>query len=162
MRKIMQHPQHTGGSDGSVPSQLSRPCPTHRNQKTRRRILVGTKVHPRAWGTFPRFIGHYSRELNIVPLREMVAHLTSRSAKVLNIYPDRGSVSVGAAADLVLFNPETIKDLATYEQPKTRSVGIEMVMVNGVVAFEGGELTGARAGVTLRRRKDGKVTGKGL
>lgn len=119
-------------------------------------------MHPRAWGTFPRFIAKYSRELKLMPLRDMVAHLTSRPAKVLNIYPERGSVSVGAAADLVLFNLETIRDLATYEQPKTRSEGIEMVLVNGVVALDGKNLTGARAGVTLRRREDGSVTSRGL
>ncbi|KAM0746357.1 Metallo-dependent hydrolase [Meredithblackwellia eburnea MCA 4105] len=141
VRTIMQHKTHTGGSDG---------------------IIFGTKVHPRAWGTFPRFVGHYARDLAIMPMQEMVCHLSSRAAKVLNIYPERGSVSVGAVADLVLFDPATIRDLATYEEPKTRSEGIDMVLVNGVVALDGNKLTGARSGVTLRRRKDGKVTGKGL
>jgi N-acyl-D-aspartate/D-glutamate deacylase len=87
----------------------------------------------------------------------MVAHLTSRPAKRLGVYPHRGVVRVGSAADLVLFDPERIKDLATFEQPKLRSQGLRYVLVNGVVALDEGEMVGARAGRTLRRGPDGKV-----
>jgi N-acyl-D-amino-acid deacylase len=81
----------------------------------------------------------------------MVAHLTSRPAKRIGIYPHRGLLAQGSAADLVLFHPETIMDKATYE-------GIRFVLVNGEVAMDEGQLTGMRAGRTLRRSKDGKVT----
>lgn len=89
---------------------------------------------------------------------QMMAHLTSRPAKRLSVYPFRGHVGVGSAADLVLFNPETIQDMATYEQPKLTSKGISFVLVNGVVAVDGGKLTGARAGHVLRRKTDGTVS----
>ncbi|KAI5478275.1 hypothetical protein MNV49_005230 [Pseudohyphozyma bogoriensis] len=140
MQVIMKSKYHTGGSDA---------------------ILIGGKVHPRAYGCFPRFLGEYVREQKLMPLAEMVAHLTSRPAKVLGIYPQRGVLQVGSAADLVLFNPETVKDMATYESTKEISVGIEMVLVNGVVALDHGKITGGRGGATLRRRADGKVTLRG-
>lgn len=88
---------------------------------------------------------------------QMMAHLTSRPAKRLNMYPFRGHIGVGSAADLVLFDPETIQDMCTFEQPKLTSKGVNYVLVNGVVAVDGGKLTGARAGHVLRRKKDGKV-----
>lgn len=88
---------------------------------------------------------------------QMMAHLTSRPAKRLNVYPFRGHIGVGSAADLVLFNPETIADMATFEKPKLTSKGINYVLVNGVVAVDGGKLTEARGGHVLRRRTDGSV-----
>jgi N-acyl-D-amino-acid deacylase len=81
----------------------------------------------------------------------MVAHLTSRPAKRIGIYPHRGLLAQGSAADLVLFHPETIMDKATYDQPKLRAEGIRFVLVNGEVAMDEGQLTGMRAGRTLRR-----------
>jgi N-acyl-D-aspartate/D-glutamate deacylase len=136
VQAIMQHRVHMSGSDA---------------------ILHGKTTHPRAYGTFTRYLGHYSRELGLIPLPDMVAHLTSRPAKRLGVYPHRGVVRVGSAADLVLFDPERIKDLATFEQPKLRSQGLRYVLVNGVVALDEGEMVGARAGRTLRRGPDGKV-----
>jgi N-acyl-D-amino-acid deacylase len=91
----------------------------------------------------------------------MISHMTSRPAKRLGIYPHRGLIAPGSAADLVLFDPETIQDMATFEQPKLRSKGIRFVLVNGEVALDEGKMTGMRAGRTLRRRKDGKVTTAG-
>ena len=88
----------------------------------------------------------------------MVTHLTSRPAKRLGIYPHRGLIAPGSAADLVLFDPKTINDMATYEQPKLPSRGIRFVLVNGQIALDEGKMTGMRAGRILRRRKDGKVT----
>jgi N-acyl-D-aspartate/D-glutamate deacylase len=111
-----------------------------------------------AYGTFPRFLGHYARDLGLVKLPEMVAHLTSRPAKRIGIYPHRGLLAQGSAADLVLFHPETFMDKATYDQPKLRAEGIRFVLVNGEVAMDEGQLTGMRAGRTLRRSKDGNVT----
>jgi len=92
----------------------------------------------------------------------MIAHLTSRPAKRLSIYPQRGLIAEGSAADLVLFDPETIKDMATYEEPKLTAKGIRFVVVNGIIALDEGVMTNARAGKTLRRRHDGKVTMCGM
>jgi N-acyl-D-aspartate/D-glutamate deacylase len=91
----------------------------------------------------------------------MVAHLTSRPAKRIGVYPYRGLVAVGSAADLVLLDPETIVDRATYEQPKLLAEGIRFVLVNGEIAMDEGMLTGMRAGRALRRRKDGNVAANG-
>ncbi|KAL1408705.1 hypothetical protein Q8F55_005518 [Vanrija albida] len=140
VRAIMAHGTHMGGSDA---------------------ILHGSTLHPRAWGTFPRFLGHYARDVGIASVPDMVAHLTSRPAKRLGVWPHRGAVAVGSAADLVLFNPDTVADMATHAEPTLPAKGIEWVFVNGVAALAGGKTTGARAGVTLRRRADGRVTNKG-
>ena len=93
----------------------------------------------------------------------MVAHLTSRPAKRLGIYPHRGLIAEGSAADLVLFDPETVKDMATYEEPKLPSRGIRFVVVNGLVALKEGKLVRGkegkegRGGRVIRRGKDGVV-----
>ncbi|KAM3551317.1 hypothetical protein ARSEF4850_007929 [Beauveria asiatica] len=136
VRAIMKHEKHMSGSDA---------------------ILHGETLHPRAYGTFTRYLGHYARDLGMFTIPQMMAHLTSRPAKRLNVYPFRGHVGVGSAADLVLFDPETIQDMATFEKPKLTSKGINFVLVNGVVAVDAGKLTGARGGHVLRRKKDGTV-----
>lgn len=87
----------------------------------------------------------------------MIAHLTSRPAKRIGVYPHRGVIAVGSAADLVLFDPEEIADMATFERPKERAKGIRFVLVNGEVAMDEGDCLGIRAGKTLRRRGDGSV-----
>jgi N-acyl-D-aspartate/D-glutamate deacylase len=140
VRAIMQHPVHMGGSDA---------------------ILHGKSLHPRAWGTFPRYLGHYSRELGLIPLPEMVAHLTTRPAKRLGVYPHRGVVREGSAADLVVFDPATVKDMSTHAAPCLPAVGVKFVLVNGEAALADGKPTGVRAGTTLRRRGDGAVTAGG-
>jgi N-acyl-D-amino-acid deacylase len=129
VQAIMKHRVHTGGSDG---------------------ILVGAKPHPRAWGTFPRFLGHYCRELGLLTLEDMIRHLTGRPAARLKLVR-RGLIRPGYAADLVLFDPETIRETATFEDPKQPATGIQLVLVNGVPALDGGRLTGALAGRALRR-----------
>jgi N-acyl-D-aspartate/D-glutamate deacylase len=141
VRTIMCHSEHMGGSDA---------------------ILHGKTLHPRAWGTFPRFLGHYARDEGLMSLPDMVAHLTSRPAKRLGVYPHRGVVRVGSAADLVVFDPDTIKDMATHENPAVPAVGIRFVLVNGQVALDEGTCTGVRAGQCLRRRPDGLVTAGGI
>jgi N-acyl-D-amino-acid deacylase len=88
----------------------------------------------------------------------MVAHLTSRPAKRLGIYPHRGSIREGSAADLVLFDAATVQDMATFDEPKLPSRGVRFVLVNGQIAVNEGQTTGARAGRTLRRRGDGSVS----
>ncbi|KAA9157195.1 D-aminoacylase [Amycolatopsis acidicola] len=128
VRAIMRHRTHTGGSDG---------------------LLVGDRPHPRAWGTFPRYLGHYVRELGVLGLAECVAHLTGRAAARLRL-PDRGLVKDGYAADLVLFDPETVADTATFDDPRQQAAGIPYVFVNGVAALDDGRPTGALAGRSLR------------
>ncbi|PRX46761.1 N-acyl-D-amino-acid deacylase [Prauserella shujinwangii] len=130
VRAIMRHPAHTGGSDG---------------------LLVGDRPHPRAWGTFPRYLGRYVRELGVLSLTECVAHLTGRAARRLGL-TDRGLVRAGHAADLVLFDPDTVADTATFAEPRRRATGIPYVFVNGVAAIDDGRPTGALAGGSLRHR----------
>ena len=129
VRAIMRHPTHTAGSDG---------------------LLVGARPHPRAWGTFPRYLGHYVREERILGLEECVAHLTGRPARRLRL-ADRGLIRVGYAADLVLFDPSTVRDTATYDDPRRQCDGIPYVYVNGVPVIEDGRPTGARPGKVLGR-----------
>ena len=133
VRAIMVHRTHTAGSDG---------------------MLVGGKPHPRAWGTFPRYLGHYCRELGLMSLEETVHHLTGRPAARLQLQR-RGLVRAGYAADLVLFDPGTIAEGATFEEPRRPAVGISHVFVNGVAAIADGAPTGARAGRALRRTPHG-------
>ena len=84
-------------------------------------------------------------------MAEMISHLTFRPAKRMNIYPERGIVAIGSAADLVLFDPEKIIDQATFENPKTVCKGIKMVLVNGAIVCENGAATGKRPGKVMRR-----------
>lgn len=104
--------------------------------------------HPRAYGTFPRILGHYVREERILSLAEAVRKMTSLAAAQLKIR-DRGLVREGFFADLVVFDPQRVIDRATFEQPHQYPVGIEFVVVNGVVTLERGTHTGAKAGRAL-------------
>jgi len=135
VRTIMRHPRHTAGSDG---------------------ILVGGKPHPRAWGTFPRYLGHYSRELGLFSLEECVGHLTGRAAVRLGLR-DRGLVRPGYAADLVLFDPDGVVDTATYDRPRSPAAGIPYVLVNGELAMDDSRRTRTTSGRALRRRGHGEV-----
>ena len=103
----------------------------------------------------PRPSAEYSRNLQLTTMPRMVAHLTSRPAKRIGVFPHRGLIRTGSAADIVLFDPEKIRDMSTYEEPKKRAEGFRWVLVNGQVAMEEGVLTGARGGRTLRRGGDG-------
>jgi N-acyl-D-amino-acid deacylase len=106
--------------------------------------------HPRLWGTFPRVLGHYARELGLFPLEEAVHRMSGLSAETFGI-KDRGRVEAGCFADLVLFDPETVIDRATFEEPLRPAAGIDMVLVNGSVAFAAGKWTGSRSGRAIRR-----------
>lgn len=88
---------------------------------------------------------------------EMISHLTSRPARRTGIWPHRGCVAEGSAADLVLFDPAAIRDMATYEEPKRVAEGIRMVLVNGEVVCEDGVVVGKKAGRVLRRVAGGRV-----
>ncbi len=107
--------------------------------------------HPRLWGTFPRVLGHYTREIGLFPLEEAVRKMTSLTARQFGLR-DRGTIRTGAYADLVLFNPDTVADTATYEHPKRPADGIGLVMVNGRIVWRDGEHTGNRPGRALRRQ----------
>ncbi|MFE7393582.1 amidohydrolase family protein [Streptomyces sp. NPDC057582] len=128
VRQIMRHRVHTGGSDG---------------------ILQGDKPHPRAYGTFPQYLGRYVRELGILSLEECVAHLTSRPAARLRL-PDRGYVREGYRADLVLFDPATVAAGSTFETPRTLPVGIPHVLIDGRFVIEDGRRTSVLAGRAVR------------
>ena len=131
------------------------------------------------WGTFARYLGHYARDLaegrsrniynphrsddfeQVEPeqifvggLEEAVAHLTSRPAKTIRLQ-DRGLVKEGYRADLVLFDPNEIRDVATYSDPKQPANGIRIVLVNGKLAVDEGQPTGERHGQTVRSRRKG-------
>lgn len=128
VRAIMRHRVHTGGSDG---------------------ILVGDRPHPRSWGTFPRYLARYSRELGLLGLEECVAHLTGRPAARLRLI-DRGLVREGYAADLVAFDPDRVLDRATFDHPRQAAAGIPYVLVNGALAVDGSRRTDSRSGAALR------------
>ncbi|MFG1922375.1 amidohydrolase family protein [Cryptosporangium sp. NPDC048952] len=129
VREIMRHPRHTAGSDG---------------------LLVGGRPHPRAWGTFPRYLGHYVREEGVLGLEECVARMTGRSAARLGL-TDRGVVRVGAVADLVLFDPSTVAAGSTFDDPRRPAVGIPFVFLDGVRVIDDGQRTEAVPGRALRR-----------
>jgi N-acyl-D-amino-acid deacylase len=104
--------------------------------------------HPRTYGTFPRILGHYVRDENVLALPEAVRKMTSLAADQFGIQ-ERGRLKEGYFADVVVFDPESVIDRATYADPKQFSTGIETVIVNGVVTVENGEHTGAKAGRAL-------------
>jgi len=111
---------------------------------------LGTQsAHPRAYGTFPRILGHYSRDLKLFPLEFAVRKMTSLAAQRVGL-ADRGLVRPGMSADITVFNPATVIDRATFEQPHQTSVGIEYVLVNGQMVLKKGQLTSARPGRGLR------------
>ena len=109
------------------------------------------KPHPRLYGTFPRVLGHYARDLDLLSLPQAIHKMTGGAAAALGLV-DRGTITVGNAADLVLFDPERIADRASFDDPHQYPQGIDMVVVNGVVVIEGEEHTGALPGRLLRRR----------
>jgi N-acyl-D-amino-acid deacylase len=129
MRAILRHPETMIGSDG-LPND---PLP-----------------HPRLWGTFPRVLGHYSREQKLFSLGEAVRKMTSLPAQRFGL-TDRGQVREGYCADLVLFDADTVRDKATFEDPTRAAEGIKAVWVNGVLSYQDCALTGERAGRFLPR-----------
>jgi N-acyl-D-aspartate/D-glutamate deacylase len=130
MRAILQHPGTMIGSDG-LPND---PMP-----------------HPRLWGTFPRVLGRYCREQKLFPLGEAVRKMTSLPAQRFGL-GERGWIREGYYADLVLFDPATVCDIATFEDPVRTSVGIEAVWVNGSLSYREQTPQGKRAGLFLARR----------
>ncbi|HEY8174175.1 MAG TPA: D-aminoacylase [Gemmatimonadaceae bacterium] len=134
VQRIMRHPQAMIGSDG----RLSRPGET--------------SPHPRAYGTFPRVLGRYARDLKLFPLETAIFKMTGQSAARLKLR-DRGVLRAGNFADVVVFDAATIADKSTFEQPHQYPVGIDFVFVNGVAAVDAGRFTDARSGRVLKRGK---------
>ena len=110
---------------------------------------VTNLVHPRTYGTYPRILGKYVREEQVLPLEEAVRKMTSAVANRLSIR-DRGLLREGIYADVVVFDPETISDRATFEQPHQLSVGMRYVFVNGIAVIRDGRHTGAKPGRIVR------------
>ena len=106
--------------------------------------------HPRNFGTFPRVLGRYVRELKVVPLEDAIRKMTSLPASILGL-TDRGTLKTGMWADLVIFDPATVADKATFEDPFQYPVGIDTVLVNGTVVLDEGKHTNARPGKVLKR-----------
>jgi N-acyl-D-aspartate/D-glutamate deacylase len=106
--------------------------------------------HPRNFGTFPRVLGRYVRELKVISIEEAVRKMTSLPASILGI-ADRGSIKDGQWADLVIFDPATVADRATFEDPFQYPVGIDTVLVNGQVVLDEGKHTNARPGKVLKK-----------
>ncbi len=104
--------------------------------------------HPRAFGSMPRFLGHYVRDQQLVPLEQAIRKITSLPAQRERLQ-DRGLLKPGYFADVTIFDPNTIADRATYQAPTQLSVGVKYVFVNGKLEFEGGHLTGQVAGTIL-------------
>lgn len=111
--------------------------------------LSGGVPHPRTYGAFPKIFKKYVRELKLVALEEAVRRATSLPAEILGIC-DRGQLEAGYYADIVMFNPETIQDRATYARPHQLASGVDTVIVNGAVVFTAGAVTDARPGMVVR------------
>ena len=127
LQRIMAHPAAMIGSDG----------------------LPGTdKPHPRLWGSFPRVLGRYVREKNLLSLPQAVHKMTGLSAEKFGL-TDRGRVAPGLKADLVVFDPATVADVADFDDPVRASLGISHVIVNGELVLENGVQTGVGAGQFL-------------
>jgi N-acyl-D-aspartate/D-glutamate deacylase len=110
--------------------------------------LAESKSHPRAWGTFTRILGKYVREEKLLTLEEAIRKMTSQAAIRVGIQ-DRGLIRAGMYADLTLFDPATVRDAATFEDPRHYSVGIRHVLVNGRPVVSNGTITDERPGRPL-------------
>jgi N-acyl-D-amino-acid deacylase len=136
VRTALRHPLAMFGSDGWV--------------STTTGPLAEGKPHPRSYGTYPRVLGHYVREVKLFGLEEAVHKAAYRPAERLGLR-SKGRVQVGADADLVVFDPATVRDEATYTDPHRFPTGIDHVWVAGEPTIRNGRHTGARAGRVLRR-----------
>jgi N-acyl-D-amino-acid deacylase len=135
VRRILRHPASMIGSDG---------------------LPNDPRPHPRLWGTFPRVFGHYCREEGLFPLAQAVHKMTGMPAQRFGL-TGRGQIREGCHADLVLFDPETIRDTATFSNPISVAEGIAAVWVNGVLSYKHGDATGQRAGRFLPRPSLGRA-----
>ena len=137
VRKIMSKPWVMVGTDGYALKPEG--------------VLAKGVAHPRSYGTFPRILGRYVRKEKLISLEEAVRKMTSLPAKKLG-FKDRGGIKEGMAADIVIFDPKTVIDKATYMKPHQYPEGIEYVIVNGEIVVEGGKHTGNLPGKVLSLR----------
>lgn len=135
--RVLQHPFTAIGSDG---------VGTNTNTVTRHE-----KIHPRTYGTFPRVFAKYVRELGVLREEQAVYKMTLLPATRLGLQ-GRGRLAIGAFADIVVYNPDTIGDVATFNEPHRYSTGVSLTLVNGRIAWEAGEATQNRSGSILRHR----------
>lgn len=144
VQTIMKHPAHMVGSDG---------------------LLAGKKPHPRTYGTFPRYLGRYVRELGVLKLEDCIRKMTSLPAQRLGLR-DRGLLRPGMAADVVILDPEEVIDTSTYENPTRHPLGISDVIVNGIPVIRTFEHTGRLPGRSLggrpKRFGEPEVSAKGV
>jgi len=112
-------------------------------------LLGKDHPHPRAYGTFPRILRKYVREEKKLSLEEAIRKFSALPAQRMRL-ADRGVLKQGMWADVVVFDPETVRDLATFENPNQLSQGMDQVLVNGVLVIDGGRMTGALPGRVLR------------
>ncbi len=113
-------------------------------------LATGSRPHPRAYGTYPRILGKYVRAEHVLDLPEAIRKMTTMPAKKFGV-KDRGVIREGAYADLVIFDPKSVSDVATYDDPIRFPNGMPYVIVNGAFGVEDGRVTGARVGRVLRR-----------
>ena len=135
VRTALQHPLVGVGTDSGAQAEDGK--------------LSESKSHPRAWGSFPRILGKYVREEHVLTLEEAIRKMTSKAAARVHLN-DRGILRPGMMADITVFDPATIHDLSTFEDPKHYSVGVKHVFVNGIRVVADGAITSARPGRPLR------------
>jgi N-acyl-D-amino-acid deacylase len=129
VQAILQHPAQSVGSDG---------------------ILVGATPHPRGWGSHTRFLAHYTRDMGLLTWEDAIRKMTSAAARRIGCL-DRGVLRPGFLADIVVFDPGTLRDTATYESPCQHPEGILHVLVNGEAVVDSGQVTGKTPGRALRQ-----------
>jgi dihydroorotase/N-acyl-D-amino-acid deacylase len=130
IQRVLKHPASMIASDGQV-------------------VVFGrANPHPRSYGTFVRVLGRYVRDLKVLTLEDAIRKMTSFPAQRIGL-TDRGVLREGMKADLVIIDPKTIRDVATFERPHQYAEGVSMVVINGQVAFENGAMTAARPGRVL-------------
>jgi N-acyl-D-amino-acid deacylase len=112
-------------------------------------VFLKSSTHPRAYGNFTRFLGHYARDRKLMPLEEAIHRLTGLPAHNWKLQ-GRGCLSTGCYADLVVFDPATVSDHATYDQPQQYATGVKHVFVNGIMVLRNGDHTGATPGRVVR------------
>lgn len=150
----VSHVSAAGGGEDDLIALLTHPCQMAGSDG----IHLGSRVHPRTYGTYARVLQRYVRELGVLRLEEAVRKLSSFPARRLGI-PDRGEIRAGMWADLVVFDERAVTEHATFEQPRQLASGFSYVAVNGTLVLDGGRHTGATPGVGVRSQNSGARRG---
>jgi dihydroorotase/N-acyl-D-amino-acid deacylase len=130
IQRVLRHPASMIASDGQV-------------------VVFGrASPHPRSYGTFARVLGRYVRELKVLALEDAIRKMSSYPAQRIGL-PDRGILHAGMKADVAILDPETVRDMSTFDQPHQYAQGVSTVVINGQVVFENGMMTAARPGRVL-------------